>query len=125
MITGIINARGEAVVRVVVGNTATQRLVIDAVIDTGYTGCLTLPPSTIAALGLRWRGSEDVTLGDGAMTKFDVYSGQIIWDGAYRMIKIHESSTDALIGLRMLQGYETCIQSIDGGSVKIQAIEST
>jgi predicted aspartyl protease len=44
MMTGIVNAKGEAIVRIVVGNLGTQRLVVDAVIDTGYTGYLTLPP---------------------------------------------------------------------------------
>jgi clan AA aspartic protease len=123
MITGVVNVKGEAILRVVVSDLATQRIVIDAVIDTGYNGFLTLPSSTIVALGLRWRGSEDVILGDGSVHKFDAYAGRIIWDGEYRIVKIHESNTDSLLGVGMLYGYELCIETIDGGMVKIKALE--
>lgn len=64
MITGVVNVNGEAVVRIVVGDLGKQRVVVDAIIDTGYTGFLTLPPYTIAELNLPWRGSEEGVLGD-------------------------------------------------------------
>ncbi len=118
MITGIVNDRGEALIRLVVGE-GNQRLVVDAVLDTGYTGFLTLPPSVIAALGLTWLGSEEGTLGDGSLHDFDVYSAQIIWDGAFRTIKVNESDTQSLIGIGLLYGYEVCIETIAGGTVKI------
>ncbi len=124
MITGIVNFKGEALVRVVVGDLESQRIVIDSVIDTGYTGFLTLPPSTIIALELPWRGREEIILGDGSVYEFDVYSGRIIWDGEYRTIKIHESNTESLLGVGMLYGYELCIETIDGGTVKIKALEN-
>lgn len=120
--TGIVNASGEAVLRVVVGDLATQRIVVDALIDTGYTGNLTLPPSTIAALNLPWRGSEEGVLGDGSTQMFDVYSATIIWDGEFRTIKVNESDTDPLLGVGLLYGYEVCIQTISGGTVTVKAL---
>lgn len=122
MITGVVNANGEAMLRVVVGNLEKQRIVIDALIDTGYTGCLTLPPSTIAALDLPWRGSEEGVLGDGSTQMFDVYSATIIWDGEYKTIKVNESDTDSLLGVGLLYGYEVCIQTINGGRVTIKPL---
>jgi clan AA aspartic protease len=122
MMTGIVNASGEAVLRVVVGDLATQRIVVDALIDTGYTGNLTLPPSTIAALNLPWRGSEEGVLGDGSTQMFDVYSATIIWDGEFRTIKVNESDTDPLLGVGLLYGYEVCIQTISGGTVTVKAL---
>jgi predicted aspartyl protease len=92
MITGIVNVNGEAIVRIVVGNLDKQRVAVDAIIDTGYTGFLTLPPSTIAELNLPWRGSEEGILGDGSTQRFDVYSATVIWDGGFRTIKINESN---------------------------------
>jgi hypothetical protein len=40
MMTGVVNVNGEAMLRVVVGDSATQRIVVDAVIDTGYSASL-------------------------------------------------------------------------------------
>lgn len=125
MITGIVNVNGEAMLRIVVGNLGTQRIVVDAIIDTGYTGFLTLPPSTIAELNLPWRGSEEGVLADGSTQMFDVYSAIIIWDGEFRTIKVNESDTDSLLGVGLLQGYEVCIQNIRGGSVTIKALSES
>jgi clan AA aspartic protease len=122
MITGVVNVNGEAIVRIVVGDFINQRVVVDAIIDTGYTGFLTLPPSTIAELNLPWRGSEEGILGDGNTQMFDVYSAKVIWDGEYRTIKINESNTISLIGVGLLYGYEVCIKTINGGMVTIKEL---
>jgi clan AA aspartic protease len=124
MITGVVNVNGEAIVRIVVGNLEKQRVVVDAIIDTGYTGFLTLPPSTISELNLPWRGSEEGILGDGSTQMFDVYSAMVIWDGEFRTIKVNESNTDSLMGVGLMYGYEVCIQTIDGGMVTIKALSN-
>ncbi len=38
MITGIVNSKGESILRLVVGDHETKRVVADSVVDTGYTG---------------------------------------------------------------------------------------
>jgi predicted aspartyl protease len=50
---GLVDQNCEATIRLVVGNTDSQRQVTDAVIDTGFTGFLTLPSSVLLNLGLR------------------------------------------------------------------------
>jgi clan AA aspartic protease len=122
MITGVVNVNGEAIVRIVVGDLGKQRVVVDSIIDTGYTGFLTLPPSTIAELNLPWRGSEEGVLGDGSTQRFDVYSATVIWDGEFRTIKINESNTNSLMGVGLLYGYEVCIKTINGGMVTVKAL---
>jgi predicted aspartyl protease len=51
---------------------------IDAVIDTGFTGFLTLPFSVLANLNLRAYRREEGILGDGSTCIFDVYRGLVI-----------------------------------------------
>ena len=57
MITGEINFAGEAVVRLEVGNESGGREVLEAVVDTGFTGFLTLPGAFVDALSLPLLGS--------------------------------------------------------------------
>jgi predicted aspartyl protease len=54
MITGMVNANREATIRLVVSGPSGQQQEIEAIIDTGFTGFLTLPPALIQALGLAW-----------------------------------------------------------------------
>ncbi|XGV97284.1 MAG: hypothetical protein ACAF41_31740 [Leptolyngbya sp. BL-A-14] len=52
MMRGVANSSCEAPISLVVSNTNRQTRLIDAVIDTGYTGYLSLPREIIAALSL-------------------------------------------------------------------------
>jgi clan AA aspartic protease len=121
MIQGLVNQSCEAILPIVVKNNTTTQLV-DTVIDTGFSGFLTLPSDIISALGLSWEGRDVATLGDGTSCTFEVYIAEVIWDGQYREVYINESETIPLIGMRLLRGYDLHIQAIEGGSVTIEAL---
>jgi clan AA aspartic protease len=122
MIQGVVNLRCEATLSLVVANEGGQRQQIDAVIDTGFNGFLTLPSAVIGTLDLPWSGSDIVALGDGSETLFDLYAATILWDGQSCEIDIAESETDPLIGMALLYGYRLQIDAIKGGIVKIEAL---
>lgn len=61
MITGVVNG-DEARIRLKVFGPTGRQQEIDAVIDTGYTAMLTLPPSIVATLRLPWRSIDRATL---------------------------------------------------------------
>ncbi len=63
MIVGIVQGR-EPLIRLTIRGFRGRQQEIEAVVDSGYTGWLTLPPTTIAALNLRWR-----TFGRGILAK--------------------------------------------------------
>ena len=123
MMYGSVNQNCEAILPVVVKNDTKTQLV-DAVIDTGFSGFLTLPSGVIAALDLTWKGRDVATLGDGTSCIFEVYIAAVIWDGQYRTLDINESETVPLVGMRLLRGYDLHIQTIEGGSVTIDALPS-
>jgi len=122
MMHGIVNLRREATLTVVVGNSNRQLQAIETVIDTGFTGFLSLPSAIIATLNLPWTASDIVTLGDGSETLFDLYTGVVIWDGQYHDVYIAESETEPLLGMAMLYGYRLQVDAVEGGIVKIEAL---
>lgn len=122
MMQGVVNLRHEATLTVVVGTSSQQLQVIETVIDTGFTGFLSLPPAIITTLNLPWSASDIVTLGDGSETLFDLYTAVVIWDGQYRNIYIAESETEPLLGMAMLYGYRLQVDAVEGGTVKIETL---
>ena len=121
MMQGRVNQNCEAILPLVIkNNSITQR--VDAVIDTGFSGFLTLPSDIISTLQLSWEGRDIATLGDGTFCTFEVYTGWVIWDGEYREIYINESETIPLIGMRLLRTYDLNIQAIEGGLVTMKKL---
>jgi clan AA aspartic protease len=122
MMHGSVNQNCEATVPLVISNANRETRLIDAVIDTGYTGFLSLPNEIITALALPWTGIDRGTLGDGSEVTFEVYAAKVIWDGEYLDIPINEAETDPLVGMGLLYGYDLKIRAIEGGGVSIELI---
>ncbi|HJT76786.1 MAG TPA: clan AA aspartic protease [Gemmataceae bacterium] len=121
MITGIIKS-DEARIRLKVKGPRRREQEVEAVIDTGYTASLSLPPSLIAALGLPWQCMDRATLADGSRCLFDVYEARIVWDGNVRRVLVDEADTDPLIGMGLLKGYELNMQVRSRGKVTIKRL---
>lgn len=122
MIYGVVNFRREATLPLVIGNANGQTQLIDAVIDTGFDGFLSLPSEIIFRIELPWRTSNTATLGDGSETLFDFYTGTVIWDGEYRKVDVAESETAPLLGMAMLYKYRLQVDNLESGIVKIEAL---
>ena len=119
MITGVVTADREAVILVTLEPGDSRRQPVDAVIDTGFTGHLTLPLALVRTLGLPLDGHAHVVLGDGSTIFTDVYLGTILWNGQPRTVEIDAAETDPLVGMALLYGSELRVQVIDGGTVSI------
>jgi clan AA aspartic protease len=122
MMIGNVNSRREAIIQFAVLGENNQRQAIKAVIDTGYTGFLTLPSAIITTLELTWYMQEEGILGDGSLCIFNVFEATVIWDGQLKSIEINESETDPLVGMGLLEGYELNIQGFEGGLVTIKVL---
>ena len=123
MISGVVRA-SEGRIRLMVRGASHSECEIEAIIDTGYTGSLTLPPEIIASLHLRWKSYERGTLADGSVFDFDVYDGFVSWDGQERKITINEADAEPLLGMALLNGYELKMQVRSGGKVTIKRLPS-
>jgi len=121
MIAGVVQSN-EGRIRLKVNGLRGREEEVEAVIDTGYTASLTLPPSVIVALELRWRSVDRVTLADGSECVFDVYEARVVWDGKLRQILVDEADTDALVGMRLLKGFDLRMQVRARGKVTIKRL---
>jgi clan AA aspartic protease len=121
MMQGYVNTNYEAVIAVVVSYNGKLKSV-NAVIDTGFTGFLSLPSEIVADLELPWSYRDRATLGDGSETLFDIHEASVIWDGQFREIEINSADTEPLLGMNMLRGYRLQVDNIQGGLVVIEAL---
>ena len=120
MIEGVVNTHYEAVVRLSLLNSSGQTRDIDAVVDTGYNGFLTLPPVLVAELEFTRLGQKSLVLANGRRDIFDTYGVTVFWDGQSRFVDADEADAAPLLGMSMLDNHDLSIQVRDGGRVVIQ-----
>lgn len=121
MIAGTVR-EDEARIRLKVRGPRKRVREIEAVIDTGFTASLSLPPVAIESLGLEWKSIGRGLLADGSECLFDVYEAVVLWDGNERRLLVDEADTDALVGMSLLAGYELKMQVRTGGKVAIKKL---
>src|ERR1700730_16429339 len=123
MITGVVKS-GEGRIRLKVKGLPGREQEVEAIVDTGYSASLTLPPALIAALGLTWQAMDTARLADGSQCIFSVYEARVVWDGKVRHILVDEADADPLVGMRLLRGHELKIQIRARGKVTIKRLPS-
>jgi clan AA aspartic protease len=122
MISGTVNGNLEAIIEVDVGGLGSQRTQVDVIIDTGFSGFLTLPPVIITQLKLPWLGREEGILADGRIDLFDVYCASVTWDGQERPIEVQAVNAQPLAGMALMQGHSLRMDVATGGTVTIAAL---
>lgn len=122
MITGIVTADLAAIIRVTVLGKNGQRRKVDALIDTGFDGWLSLPPDIIHSLGLSWRRRGRAIVADGTESVFDIFDGTILWNRRKRRIPIDETSLIPLVGMSLLHRCELRLQIRSQGKVTIRPL---
>lgn len=121
MITGFVNSHYEAIVQFLIrGPKGKQE--IEAIIDTGFNGSLTLPSSLIASLGLRFDTRGRAILADGSEIFFNNYEATVIWEDKPYRVAVAEADSEPLVGMKLLNGYELTIQVVENGSVTIKTL---
>jgi predicted aspartyl protease len=79
MIVGTINSDLEPTIRLTVRgpNGRTRRLA--AIVDTGFSGFLSMPRRIIDELDLVWDSIAYAELADGSVTQCNIYQGFVVW----------------------------------------------
>jgi clan AA aspartic protease len=119
MISGVVTSSRHPIVRLVIQGPEGATNMIEAIVDTGFNGELTLPLASIDALRLAWSQSGRALLADGSEILFDSYEAVIEWDGAARPVTVDAAESEPLIGMALLDGYVLTVHAIAGGAVTI------
>lgn len=119
---GAVNAHLEAELQLRIksyAGTAAESLV-DVVIDTGFSGFLTLPPAYVESLNLQWIASEEGILADGSVVLFNVHRAVAIWHEQERLIEVQCADAAPLIGMAMMEDHLVTIHVRPGGEVSVE-----
>lgn len=116
MITGTVLQRWPTVIITVSSPTGLQSD-IEALVDTGFTGYLTLPISTVTALGLPFRSYYTAGLADGSSVRLSLYEAIVLWHGAQRSAFVLATGRQPLLGMSLIYGSRLSLDRADGGAV--------
>ncbi len=123
MIVGVFNDR-EARVALVVHGPGGQEQGVAPIIDTGFSGYLTLPVAVVEALELERLGQGEALVGDGTIQVFDLYEAVLIWDDQAMVVEVATAETEPLMGMSLIYGHDLRIEAIEGGAVTIESLIS-
>ena len=119
MISGWIGGNQELVMplRVLDANEHVHR--IEANIDTGFNGHLTLPPDLPQLLGLAAAKPLDLRMANDAIETFPTFRGIVLWRNQRRTVRIIESEGTPLMGTALLWDSLLTAEMTDNGTVTI------
>ena len=115
---------GEALLSVdVLSQAGASPLRVEAVVDTGFTGHLTLPNAIVGALGLPIIGNAESILADGSLVVEDVCLARVLWHGGERSVRVLVADATPLLGMALMRGSELRVECVGGGEVSVERLE--
>jgi clan AA aspartic protease len=122
VIVGEVTPENEAVIPLAIEAVSGTYVTLDAVVDTGFSDYLTLPPDLIGALGLPFREVAEFSLADGTAIQLSLFRARVQWGGGFRDVLVAESDGGALVGMALLKGHRLTLEALDGGKVTIEPL---
>ena len=119
---GVVNADLEAVLELCLEDSSGQEQIIEATIDTGFNGYLTLPLEIIQSLNAAYLGRGRAMLADGNEGIFAIYQVTLRWDKQPKQVEVDVMECVPLVGMALLKNYHLQISVVVGGEVLIQPV---
>lgn len=93
--------------------------VLEFVLDTGFTGVLTMMPSVCEALELHYVRPQPASLADGSSIILEVYQAALFWHDEEHDVEILAMDGTPLIGMTLLEDSDVRFQGNEGGFVSV------
>ena len=123
MIRGRVDSYRQAWVQLDLKSRTGRLQRIEAVVDTGFDGNLTLPPNIIRELDFEPELEVNVVLATGAADRVKTWNGDVIWHEQVRSLLILESSGTPLLGMELLEDSQLTMQARINGDVLIERLD--
>jgi clan AA aspartic protease len=95
--------------------TGKRRVSVEMVVDTGYVGTLSLPPSVVQAFALPFLRNMAATLADGTSINIDVHLATTLWHGIEQTAEVVVLDDRPLVGMILLDGSNMTVNFENGG----------
>lgn len=95
---------------------------VEYIIDTGFEGFLTLPPSLIADFELPYLARINANLANNSNVMTDVYLATVVWNGVERNVAVLAMGHRPLVGTLLLEDSHLSIDFCKGGTVLVDDI---
>jgi clan AA aspartic protease len=99
-----------------------EYFIVEAVVDTGFDGKLSLPAAVLSQLGFPWVRRGEGILADGRECSLEIYEATVLWDGRALSVLVDQIDTDPMVGMALLEGYELKVEIRSGGRVLIKRL---
>lgn len=93
------------------------------IIDTGFSGGISLTSDQIAQLNLASGPDIATVLADGTLASVATYTAVVIWDsGVHRIVHVIRQDAAPLAGMALLSGHNLSVDITEGGVARIVAL---
>ena len=124
MIRGEVSEDQQALVNIEIIDAEGHPRPVEVILDTGFTGYLTLPAETIRQLGLVSVGRRTFELANGELFEFEAYLASVSWHGHLTDALVLRSTSEPLLGMTLLWGSRVTLNAIAQGEVRIETLEA-
>jgi clan AA aspartic protease len=112
----------EPFVQIVLREPARVSAELEVVLDTGFTGDMTLPAHLVAQVGLTEAGWTRAELANGQVIGLKLYRGFLDFAGETKEVYVLATGSEPLLGMSALHGFEVCLDVQDGGEIRISPL---
>ena len=123
MIRGRVSENRQALIGIEIADQQGRFQLLEAVLDTGFTGYLTLPTDFIRQLGLRHVGQRTFELASGDLYEFEAYLAAVSWHGTTRDALVLRSDSTPLLGMTLIWGRQITLEGRTNGEVTVEALD--
>ena len=120
MIRGELTDRLQPIIALEISTGDGQFQPVDTLMDTGFSGYMTLPPDRVARLGLEHVELIPVVLAGDRQTQVSAHKGYVNWFGRELRIDVLAMEGQPLIGMKLLEDCKITLHVRSGAEVVIE-----